>query len=109
VNTPLKLEGAAPLLLAAQERVTRDEAGRRADELLETLRAAEVARVLIASDDPAKLLVAIAAASRAKADLWIVAASHSAEKLESLAGEFGVGLLLTDGAPRLMTNEARAV
>ena len=84
MTTPLKLEGAAPLLLAAHESLTRDEAGRMADELFETLRAAEVARVLIASDDPAKLLVAIAAASRAKADLWIVAASHPAEKLEPL-------------------------
>ena len=108
MTTPLKLEGAAPLLLAAHESLTRDEAGRMADELFETLRAAEVARVLIASDDPAKLLVAIAAASRAKADLWIVAASHPAEKLEPLAREFGVGLLLTDGARRLMANEARA-
>ena len=66
MTTPLKLEGAAPLLLAAHESLTRDEAGRMADELFETLRAAEVARVLIASDDPAKLLVAIAAASRAR-------------------------------------------
>jgi acyl-coenzyme A synthetase/AMP-(fatty) acid ligase len=105
VITPLKLEGSAPLLLGARGSLTRDEARRSASELFESFCTANATRVLLASDNPAKLLVTIAAASRAGADLWIVAASHPAEKLESLAREFGVTLLLTDETQRSVSDE----
>jgi acyl-coenzyme A synthetase/AMP-(fatty) acid ligase len=105
VITPLKFEGSAPLLLSAHGSLTREKGGRSAGELFESFRAANATRILLASDDPAKLLATIAAASRAGADLWIVAASHPSTKLQSLAREFGVALLLTDDTLSSVSSE----
>lgn len=100
-----KLAGTTPLLLGSDENLTHGDVGRQGEILCDALRASGATRVMIASDRPSRLLAAIVAAARMSADLWIVGGNQPAEKLESMAREFGVGLLLSDAADRLLKSE----
>ena len=101
----LELTSTATLLLSADETLTYADVGRQAETLYESLHASGATRMMIASDRPSRLLAAIAAAARTNADLWIAGSNQPAEKLESMAREFGVGLLLGDNGDRPMKSE----
>ncbi len=101
----LELASTAPLLLGGDENLAYGDVGRQGELLCDALRASGATRVMIASDRPSRLLAAIFAAAHTNADLWIVGGNQPVEKLESMAREFGVGLLLSDKADRLLKFE----
>jgi acyl-coenzyme A synthetase/AMP-(fatty) acid ligase len=92
----LELHGDKPLVLCAGASTSRSEVRRQGGLLAERLRTGAVSRLMVASDNPARLLAAIHGASLAGADLWIVSGTVADENLKALARGHGIGLLLTD-------------
>lgn len=74
--------------------VSRGELRRRADTLLDVLRRRNVRRALICSDDPAHLLRAIDACSRAGIDLYVAHSDLAAEHVESIIESHGIEMCL---------------
>lgn len=92
----LELHGDKPLLLCADTSVSRCEVRWQGSRLAERLCTGRVSRFMVASDNAARLLVAVYAASLVDADLWIVSGTAAGENPEAMAREHGIGLLLTD-------------
>jgi acyl-coenzyme A synthetase/AMP-(fatty) acid ligase len=93
----LELDGDTPLVLCADAATSRGEVRRQGGLLAERLRTGGVSRLMVSSDDPARLLAALHGASHVGADLWIVSGAIAGEKLEAMARDHGIGMLLTDG------------
>lgn len=81
-----------PIVARGAELVTRGDLKQRADALLDRLRAQNVARAIVCSDDPVDLLRAIDACHRAGADLFIAHTSLPAILVDEIAQSFGVTL-----------------
>jgi len=62
-------------------------------------------RLLVASDQPQRILAAIDAASRTEADLWITHAKLPTTLIEDAAREFEIQLILSDGGERRLDSE----
>jgi acyl-coenzyme A synthetase/AMP-(fatty) acid ligase len=83
-DTPIVARGAAL--------VTRGDLKQRTDLLVDRLRAQNVARAMVCSDDPVDLLRAIDACHRAGSDLFIAHTSLSAALIDEIIQSFGVAL-----------------
>jgi acyl-coenzyme A synthetase/AMP-(fatty) acid ligase len=91
---PLEVQPGAPLVLQGGERVTRADVRQRSTELESCLRHRGVTRLLVASDQPARILSAIDAAGRLSADLWIAHTDLSSSVIDEIVREHRIGLIL---------------
>ena len=96
MTSPLDLDGddETSVILNGAARVSRGELRRQADELFDQLARHGASRVMIQSDDPAHVLRAVDASTRAGADLFITHTSLPAEFVREIIDRFAIQAVL---------------
>jgi acyl-coenzyme A synthetase/AMP-(fatty) acid ligase len=92
----LELDDGQPLQLSSAGMSTRGAVMADAQALAEVLRASEADRVLLCTDEPARLVAAIVAANQCGADLWVAPGSSSLAEKEGLLTQFEIRVLIDE-------------
>jgi acyl-CoA synthetase (AMP-forming)/AMP-acid ligase II len=98
MNTLLRgLSGDAPLVAGPGRLVHRRSLAKEAATLAENLNSRSIQRLMVQSDDPAQLVVVLAAAECVRADVWIVHQESDPESVAAMVADFGIQWAHLDG------------
>lgn len=99
---PFDGETNAQLVLDGARGATRADLRRMSSLVESDLSRHVITRVLVASDQPSRILAVLDAASRAGADLWIAHADLPRHVIDAAAREHEVGLIIADDEQRVL-------